>query len=163
MSVIAAKVYNDHIKIAADSIVVKGQSKRNSNFSKLVQKNDMIMGSTGTCEECSFMWNYMETHKPKSGTVDDVLNFIIEFIAYKNKIGGSGNVENEYLFIFDGKLFEISHMFVQEIKDFTAVGAGEDFANAVMYLGHDPSDAVKTACELCCFVSEPIITYTCMK
>jgi hypothetical protein len=50
-------------------------------------------------------------------------------------------------------------MFINEIKDFAAVGAGEDFANAALYLGHSPEEAVKVACELCCFVSEPIIKY----
>jgi len=50
-------------------------------------------------------------------------------------------------------------MFINEIKDFAAIGAGEDFANAALYLGHSPEEAVKVACELCCFVSEPIVKY----
>jgi len=33
MSVVAAKVYPDKIVVAADSIIVKGWSKRNSGFS----------------------------------------------------------------------------------------------------------------------------------
>lgn len=161
MSVIAAKVYDDHVKIAADSIIVRGYfSKRVNNFTKLIKKNGMIIGSTGSCEEASFMWNYMGTHKPKSATEEDVLAFLIEFAEYKNKIGAGSKIENSYLLVFKGRLFHISNMFVQEIEDYIAVGAGEDFSNAAMYLGHDPEKAVKTACELCCFVSEPIISYT---
>lgn len=161
MSVIAARVYNNHIEIAADSIVVKGRfSKRNNTFTKLVEENDMIMGATGTCEEASFMWNFMSTHKPKTPTEEDVLSFMIEFAEYKNKISGSSKIENAYLLVFEGKLFEINNMLVQEIKDYTAVGAGEDFANAAMYLDHNPVAAVKVACDLCCFVSEPIISYS---
>ena len=35
MSVVAAKVYPDKVVIAADSIMIKGWSKRNTNVTKL--------------------------------------------------------------------------------------------------------------------------------
>ena len=73
MSVIAAKVYNDKVVMAADSIIVTGWSKRNNNFSKIVEINNMIMGSTGYCQECSIMWHYMQTHKPASSLEKDIL------------------------------------------------------------------------------------------
>lgn len=44
-----------------------------------------------------------------------------------------------------------------------AVGAGEDFANAALHLGHTPKEAVKVACDLCCYVCEPIIEYSMIK
>jgi hypothetical protein len=47
-------------------------------------------------------------------------------------------------------------MFVHEVFDFISIGAGEDFANAALYLGHTPKEAVKVACELSCYVCEPI-------
>jgi hypothetical protein len=62
--------------------------------------------------------------------------------------------------IFGGHLFEIEHMLAFEIKDYTAAGAGEDFANAALYLGHSPREAVKVACDLSCYVCEPIIEYS---
>lgn len=51
----------------------------------------------------------------------------------------------------------IANMFVREIKDYYAIGAGEDFATAALYLGHTPKEAVKTACDISCFVAEPIV------
>lgn len=66
MSVVAAKVYNDKIVMAADSILVKGYSKRNTNFAKIAEINGMILGGTGIAQEISLMWHYMQTHKPAS-------------------------------------------------------------------------------------------------
>lgn len=160
MSVIAAKVYDKEVVMAADSILVKGSSKRTSNFTKILKLNDMIMGSTGSAEEVSFMWHYMETHKPASATEKDILDFFAEFSQWKASKGGRNGIDNTYLMIFEGHLFEIEHMLAFEIKDYSAAGAGEDFANAALYLGHSPREAVKVACDLSCYVSEPIIEYS---
>lgn len=163
MSVIAARVYTDRITVAADSILVKGWSKRNNNFSKILNINGMIVGGTGSAHECGLMWNYMETHLPASATEKDVLNFVVEFASWKKDFDGSSHVDNIYLMAFDGHLFEINHMFVHEIIDYIAVGAGEDFANAALYLGHTPNEAVKVACELSCYVCEPVVEFTMSK
>jgi hypothetical protein len=37
------------------------------------------------------------------------------------------------------------------------------FCCAVLYMGNAPRDAVKVACELSCFVAEPIIEYAMQK
>ena len=159
MSVIAAKVYNDKIIMAADSILTCGWSKRNTNFAKIVEINGMIAGSTGTAKEASLMWHYMQTHKPASPSEKDMLTFVVEFAQWKSGIDSS-NIENSYLFAYQGHLFEIESIFVHEISDYVAIGAGEDFASAAMYLGHTPREAVKVACELCCYVCEPIVEYS---
>lgn len=159
MSVVAAKVYEKEIIMAADSILVKGWSKRNSNFAKIAEINDMIVGGTGSAQEMSMMWHYMQTHKPASATEKDVLTFIIEFSKWKGDMGGGSNLENAYLLAYKEHLFEIEYMFVHEILDYVAIGAGEDFASAALYLGHSPQEAVKVACDLSCYVCEPIIEY----
>lgn len=163
MSVVAAKVYNKEIVIAADSILIKGGSKRNANFSKIAEINDMIVGGTGTAQEISMMWHYMQTHKPASATEKDVLTFIIEFSQWKSSMAAGSNIENTYLLIYNGHLFEIECMFVHEITDYIAVGAGADFATAALYLGHSPKEAVEVACNLSCYVCEPIIEYKMLK
>lgn len=78
MSVVAAKVLEDKVVMAADSILVKGCSKRNSNFAKIAGINGMIVGGVGYAQEISLMWHYMQTHKPASPTEKDVLSFIVE-------------------------------------------------------------------------------------
>lgn len=159
MSVVAAKVYDKEVVMAADSIIVKGWSKRNSNFAKIAEINDMILGGCGSAQEISLMWHYMQTHKPASATDKDVLTFIIEFSRWKSSMGAGSDIENEYLFVYQGHLFAIQDMLVHEIFDYSAIGAGEDFATSALYLGHTPREAVKVACDLSCYVCEPIIEY----
>ena len=158
MSVVAAKVYRDKIVMCADSIICKGFSKNTKgDFSKMQSINGMIVGSVGTAEEASVMWHYMRTHKPDVADEKSVLDFIIEFSKWKRDLCNDGSLKNTYILAYDGKLFEVERMFVTEVKDYAAIGAGEDYANAALYLGHSPREAVKVACDLCCYVAEPII------
>ena len=160
MSVVAVKVYDDKIQIAADSIVCRGDSKRvDDNFTKLVNINDMIIGCCGSCEEASLLYHYAETHKPLSTSEKDILAFIIEFSKWKNDLVGSPSINNEYVIVFDGHAFIVVSMFVNEVKTYAAIGAGLDFANAALYLEHSPKESVKVACALFCYVAEPIIEY----
>lgn len=56
MSVVAAKVYNNNIQMSADSILTNGWEKDpNTNFTKIISLNDMIVGSVGSADECSLM------------------------------------------------------------------------------------------------------------
>lgn len=164
MSVVAARVYKDKIVMAADSIVVRGWSKRTDHdVVKINEINSMIVGSTGYAQELSLMWQYMTTHKPATAIEKDVLAFIVEFSKWKRDLIGNGSVDNTYLMAYDGHLFQIEDMLVYEVSEYSAIGAGEDFANAVLYMGNNPRDAVKVACELSCFVAEPIIEYSMQK
>lgn len=159
MSVVAARVYEGKVVMAADSIIIKGSSKRNTNFSKIAEINDMIVGGCGSAEEMSLMWHYMQTHKPSSPSEKDVLAFIVEFSKWKNDLIGKCDIENSYLLIYQGHLFESECMFVHEVHDYVAIGAGEDFASAALYLGHTPKGAVEVACALSCYVCEPIVQF----
>lgn len=161
MSVVTAKVYKDKIVIAADSIMCRGWSKQtNHDFVKMERINDMIIGGVGEAQETSLMWHYMQTHRPAEATEKSILEFIIEFSTWKNNQISSSAVDNTYLMAYDGKLFYIQNMFVYEISEYQAIGAGEDFANAAMYLGHSSREAVKVACDLSCMVAEPILELT---
>lgn len=102
----------------------------------------------------------MQTHRPAEATEKSILEFIIEFSTWKNNQISSSTVDNTYLMAYDGKLFYINNMFVYEISEYQAIGAGEDFANAALYLGHSPREAVKVACDLSCMVAEPILELT---
>lgn len=164
MSVVAARVYKDKIVMAADSIVVRGWSKRTDHdIVKINEINGMIVGGTGYAQELSLMWQYMTTHKPATATEKDVLTFVVEFSRWKRELIGDGGVNNTYLMAYDGHLFQIEDMLVYEVSEYSAVGAGQDFANAVLYMGNSPKEAVKVACELSCFVAEPIIEYAMQK
>lgn len=158
MSVIAAKVTDKEITIAADSIVTKGTLKR-TNFAKLHKINNMIAGGCGNAEELSIFFEYLAEHKPESATKKQVRRFLQRFSEYKSDYTNEPDIENCYLIVFEGHLFETDGMFVQEITNYTAIGEGEAYALAALHLGHSCVEAVKTSCDLCCFTSEPIIHY----
>lgn len=162
MSVIAVKVHEDRLEVAADSIVVKGYSKRTDQLSKLVEVNNMIIGGVGTAEDNSLMFRYAQTHRPASSTEQDVLAFIAEFSIWK-KDYGSATISNAYIILYDGKAWCVEGMLVYEIKTFDAIGAGCDFAAAALFLQHDAVEAVRVACHLSCYVAEPIISFVMMK
>lgn len=164
MSVIAAMVYPEKIVMAADSIMVKDWSKSTSgDFSKINEDNGMIIGGCGSAQELSLMWHYMATHKPSASTCKGVLDFVVEFSRWKRELTGNGNIENTYLLAYAGHLFEIEDMFVFEVQKYRAIGAGMDFSNAALYLGHTPEEAVRVACDLSCMVADPIVTHTMAK
>ena len=56
-------------------------------------------------------------------------------------------------------VYEVDGMFVQEVKDYTAIGEGEPYALTALYLDHDVVEAVQAACKFSCFVSEPIVSF----
>lgn len=162
MSVVAVRVKDSEIVVAADSIICKWTSKKANpkDFTKLQRINDMIMGGCGVAQEISLLWHYMATHKPESADIKDVLTFFVEFANWKSQKGDSLEIKNEYILVYAGHAFLIEGLFIHEIHEYNAIGAGEDFANAALYLGHTPKEAVKVACDLCCFVSEPIVEYS---
>lgn len=160
MSVVAAKVYPNRVEIAADSILVFGASKRTDNFTKLVKEGDLIIGGCGNAEELSIMWSFIANHRPLDASVKGITDFIIEFSIQKaQKLNMPPQIQNQYLIIYEGHLFEIEGYFVHEIENYVAIGAGADFATAALYLSGTPEQAVQTAAALSCFVAQPIVQY----
>ena len=159
MSVVCAKVYENKIQIAADSIIVSGWNSKRTDmkFSKLTKINNIIIGAVGEAQETSLMWHYMETHKPKDASEKAILDFIVEFGKWKKDYGENSRINNSYILAFDKKCFLVEESFVCNVDNYCAIGAGEDFATAALYLGHTPSEAVNVAARLSCYVAEPII------
>ena len=159
MSVVAARICGPVIEIAADSIILKGSLKRTPNFSKLRQFPDITIGGVGVAEELSIFFEFAEEHTPESATVKGIRKYMADFLEYAAEYIAEPVVENSYLIIFKGKLFEVDNMFIQEIQDYTSIGEGEHYALAAMHLGESAERAIKTSCELCCLTSEPIVYY----
>lgn len=163
MSVIAARVEEGCITIASDSILIKDDLKR-TNFKKLVEFDNMVVGGCGSAEELSLFFQYAKTHAaPESATTEGILFYLKKFAEWKANINSVDTIDNCYLIVYGNKLFEVDGMFVQEITEYTAIGEGESYALAALYLGHDVIAAVECACEFCSATSEPIISYTICK
>lgn len=166
MSVIVAKVEKNKIEVSSDSIVVKGWTKTNgygNKITKLEEYNGLIIGGCGTAEENSLFFYYIKTHMPEKACEKSILDFIIEFKRWKKDFTNDSNLSNDYILAYRGKCFGIENMLVYEITDYAAIGAGMDYALGALHQGASASEAVKTACDLCAFVSEPIITKIILK
>lgn len=160
MSVIAVKIYDNQIVMSADTITVRGQDKTPVGKGKLFSINNMLIGSSGYASEGVFMSLFAENHKPFDATERDIAQFMAEFAAFKSGLTGDSSLENSYLLAYKGKVFYFNQSYIGEVKDFYAIGVGQDYADAALYLGHTPQEAVKVACALCCYVAEPIETVT---
>jgi len=167
MSVVACKICDNIIDIAADSITVIGytQSKSINSHSKLVIVNKMIVGSCGYCEESSLFHNFCSTRSIVEDNVKEikernVLNFIIEFSKWKKGLTENHKIQNSYIIVVNGKAFSINNFMVEEILKYEAIGAGMDFALASLYLDNQVENAVKAACELSIYCEPPIRMFT---
>lgn len=163
MSVVVARVYKNRIEMAADSICVRGWSKVNGDSKKrvkMIKYHDMILGGCGYAEETSLFFMYMKTHVIENVDEQGVLDFVLEFKRWKKDYVGNDDFENSYIVALQGKCFGIHGAYIYEIDEYAAIGAGEDYARGALYMGATPSEAVKAACDLCVYVSEPIISET---
>ncbi len=162
MSIVACRILEDGYEIAADSISVRGstQTKNNINRSKLVEVNNMVIGSVGLAEESGLLQIFAKTHQPPAATEEGILEFWNEFSAWKKKRTDRGAIENSYFIGIDGVVFYIEHWLIASVSSYEAIGAGMDFALAALYLGHTAEEAVETAIELSIYCEPPIQVIT---
>lgn len=164
MSVIACKVHPDRIELAADSILVSGWSQRtDGKWTKLAKVRDVVVGSSGLASEAGLMQLFLQTTRPKFADVESVLAFMGEFASWKQKRVNDATLHNQFILAFDGKAFVTQEYFVDEIVNYYAIGAGEDFATAALHLGRSAAAAVETAVALSVFCEDPIVTQTIRK
>jgi len=159
MSVVAVKVEKDKIVIGADSIIVSGWTQEKKCNAKLQLINDhFIVGSAGSAEELNLFFMYCQNHEPKESNEYMILEFISDFSKWAgnrtNSVVKGG--ENCYLIVFNGRVFEVQNYYITVVEDYTAIGAGRDYALTALYLGHSIENAIDAACELCVFCEGPI-------
>lgn len=162
MSVVACRVYEDRIEIAADSITVRGHTQtkgQTTKFAKLEQINGMTIGSVGACEESSLFYQYCETRKPAGYAERDIRSFLVEFAEWKKKQTEEWKLDNDYILIFGSKAFITENFMVEEIKTYEAIGAGFAYALTSLFLGHTVVESVNVACELSIHCEKPIVHF----
>lgn len=123
----------------------------------MFKANDIVVGGVGYSEETSMFQRFVRSHMIKDMSEDGILDYLIEFKRWKKDLCGSSDIDNRYMIASQGKCFSTSGLFIFQINDYYAIGAGDDFARGAMYMGASPEEAVKVACDLCVYVSEPIL------
>jgi ATP-dependent protease HslVU (ClpYQ) peptidase subunit len=156
MSVVAVKVTKNKITIGADSILVSGWTQEKDKLAKLGEVNGMVIGDVGNAQEGALFMVFCKTRKPREASVDALIEFMSEFQDWLNKKIGETTLKNEYIIVFDGKAFLMEGFYIKEITDYTAIGAGMDFALAALYLGNSVKEAIKAACHLSVMCEEPV-------
>ena len=156
MSVVAVKVTNKKITIGADSILVSGWTQEKDKLAKLNEVNGMVIGDCGDAQEGGLFLIYSKTRKPREASVDALVEFMSEFQDwYRNKTE-EPKLSNQYIIVFEGKAFVMEGFWCKEVTDYTAIGAGMDFALAALYLGNSVKEAIKASCHLSVYCEEPI-------
>ena len=156
MSVVAVKVTKNKITIGADSILVSGWTQEKDKLAKLNKANGMIIGDVGDAEEGALFLLFCKTRKPRESSVDALVEFMSEFQDWMNNKTGESKLSNQYILIIEKKAFMIEGFFIKEVTDYTAIGAGMDFALSALYLGNSVKESIKAACHLSVYCEEPI-------
>ena len=156
MSVVAVKIKKDKIVIGADSILVSGWTQEKDKLAKLNEVNGMVIGDVGDAQEGGLFLVYCKTRKPREASVDALVEFMSEFQDWMNNKIGETKLTNQYVIVLDGKAFMMEGFFIKEVTDYTAIGAGMDFALSALYLGNSVKEAIKASCHLSVYCEEPI-------
>ena len=160
MSVVAVRVYEDRIEIAADSIITRGDTKINTagnSRPKLFKISGMLIGAVGDGEDISLLKHYFGDHMIENFDEEGILKFLISYKKWKKDIYPDEDSINQIIIACDGKCYSSDGISAFRIEDYFAIGAGIDQALGALHAGASPRDAVKAACDLCIYASEPIL------
>ena len=156
MSVVAVRVTKDKITIGADSIIVSGWTQEKDKLAKLNKVNGMIVGDVGDAQEGALFLMFCKTRKPREASVEALVEFMSEFQDWMGKKIDVTTLTNQYVIILEKKVFMMEGFYIKEVTDFTAIGAGMDFALSALYLENSVKESIKAACHLSVYCEEPI-------
>lgn len=153
MTVICAKVHPSTIEFAADRQVTSGWRRKlvgETTLGKLHQVNGVTFGSAGFKAESQWFGLFCQTHKPERSDESAIAAFMLEFTDWMKKKNGEFKSQNQYLIAFEDNLFRVyDGLSVFLVPEYAAIGSGEDYAIAALYLGELPEKAAEVAGQLC--------------
>jgi ATP-dependent protease HslVU (ClpYQ) peptidase subunit len=156
MSVVAVRVKGNKITIGADSIIVSGWTQEKDKLAKLNEVNGMIVGDVGDAQEGGLFLLFCKTRKPREASSDALIEFMSDFQDWMNDKIGEVKLNNQYIIVLEGKAFVMEGFYIKEVTDYTAIGAGMDFALSALYLGNSVEESIKASCHLSVYCEEPI-------
>lgn len=168
MSIIACRVKDNKIYIAADSMITDNGFRCDLKIKsrKIFRINKgTIIASAGVCEESNMFRYCVEDTVFESIDEKSMVNFMSDF--YKMRDAKSPwpkereiASENRYIAVINNIPFFINQLFVSEIKnnEFLAIGHGDLVAIGAMEMGAMPRKAVEIACKHSAFCATPVIS-----
>lgn len=160
MSIVCTRVGTSEIVMASDSQVTVGWTAfRDDHTVKLFASPlGMLVGGVGDAAPIALLKMFVQTRTPREATEDGMIEFVFAFRRWLSEHGYDADDENTYHVAFNGRVFLIEGYFVQEIRDYHAIGSGMEYALAALYLGADAARAASVAAALNIYCSEPINT-----
>lgn len=161
MSVVATKIFKNEILIAADTQVTWGWTAfKDDKSAKIFRAGDgTIIGGCGLAEPLALMKIFTKTVRPKEGSQDAITEFLHAFHEWLKDHTDGAKDKNTYHIVTHGKAFLADGYYIQEIETFHAIGSGMEYAMTALHLGHTPEEAVKIACDLNIYCSEPVNSF----
>lgn len=158
MSVVAVKVEKNRIVIGADSFVgFSYDSQLKDKDAKIFKHNGLVVGGVGYATDVSLFRLFTKTRQPSSSDEESIVAFLVEFIEWCRKKDTDYKLLSDFMVVFKNKAFlATSQLYVKRIKDYEAMGAGQNMAQTALYLGKDVKTAIESACELSIYCEKPI-------
>jgi hypothetical protein len=88
---------------------------------------------------------YAKDHAIGSGGEARITEWLFEFLGFCKSKTEEWNQDADLLLAHGRGLFAVEDWLPLRVTDFAATGSGYQHAEAAMYLGHSPRDAVRTA------------------
>ena len=150
MTVLIAQNTKDKIILAADTGLFRFSSQIHCSNHKMQYKiltvNDITFSSCGRYAEQINFGIFCLIRKPESANILGIQRFFIDFGKWLREqcLSERGDLQNNYFFVFDKKLFHFQDAGIQEIleDDYTTDGAGYKEAYMAMYLSKSPKEAI---------------------
>lgn len=158
MSVVAVKLYKTKLVIGADSITVRGWTQNKDKQAKLIKLRDgLIVGQVGRSRDVQLLRIFAKDHLIAAPEEDKVVDFVVEFIEWCRKKDNDYKLGSSMVFVVENRAFLIEKdLFIKEVEDYFAIGAGRDFALSALYLGKGVKEAIDSACELSILCEKPV-------
>jgi ATP-dependent protease HslVU (ClpYQ) peptidase subunit len=166
MSVVAVKRFKDHVIIGSDSITVCGYTSRSTKFHKLHKiDSSFVLGMVGVCENSFLFRRYCKDNRPIENSEFGICDFMSKFKKWQKDFCTYSDDQNdlnlEFILVFEGVPYVVEGFYAEEINDYWAIGAGQDYALGVLSSCDDDKcvhKAINSAIKHCVYCVGPITT-----
>jgi ATP-dependent protease HslVU (ClpYQ) peptidase subunit len=146
MTAIAAKVEAGKIVMACDSQYSRGWHGKKTGYpEKIVLGSDFAAGVSGNAAVIPMLAAYAKDHGIGSGGDLRIAEWCFEFLGFCKKHTGEWKQEAHLLIAHCSGLYTVHDWLPLQIKDYCAIGSGFEHAEAALYLGKSPAEAVGVA------------------
>jgi len=149
MTAIAAKVYPGRIVMACDSRMSRGYHGKDTGYPrKIIRGSDFLVGVSGSAIVVPLLAAYAKNHSIGEGGDIRIAEWCFEFLEFCKKYTGDWKQDATLLLAHKSGLYGIEDWLPLPVADWEAVGSGFMHAEAALYMGADPVEAVEVAIKM---------------